>query len=397
MNEEEFFRAYMKPKTGMHARAKVMGRMAGERDLVGRNLNRIHNAKNTGTDFFLPDNPSEYKPLRDQVLTEEYGEGFVDMYDRYKPIGQGAFGSVFEKPGDPTRVLKVQREDDLRRMRMGDREVSRQREAASINRAPKIHSVTDYSYQHETPEDILGSLDKRYGTSDPRHRVIEMDKVNTIQDQGGKIQMLQDYVLRKQGLQPEDRKYSAYDKFETPYRIENAKYNLALAKAQLHLADAKGIVHTDLGADNSRTDHIAYDPSKPARMKFIDYGFTRKFNHAENLHEHTKNLNLRNEQLKNHNYDGIAELRDNINYHGLGVEHFLDHKVANISQGLKALGRDYEANAFRNEYQSYVDTPFAKEDFESADALVRRGTKEIRMAGFNKVKPMLNKEELDLM
>ena len=70
MNEEEYFRTYMKPKTGMHARAKVMGRMAGERDLVGRNLNRIHNAKNTGTDFFLPDNPSEYKPLRDQVLTE---------------------------------------------------------------------------------------------------------------------------------------------------------------------------------------------------------------------------------------------------------------------------------------------------------------------------------------
>ena len=83
-------------------------------------------------------------------------------------------------------------------------------------------------------------------------------------------------------------------RFEKEGLIENAKYNLALAKAQLHLADAKGIVHTDLGADNSRTDHISYDPSKPARMKFIDYGFTRKFNHAENLHEHTKHLNLRN-------------------------------------------------------------------------------------------------------
>ena len=394
MNEEQFFRAYMRPKTGIHAVAKVRGRMAGERDIVGADLNRIHNAKNTGMDFYLPDNPSEYKPLRDQVLTERYGEGFVDMYDRYKPIGQGAFGAVFEKPGDPSRVLKVQREDTLRRMRMGDREVSRQMEAASINRAPMIHSVTDYPYQHETPEDILGSLDTRYGTSDPRHRVIEMDKVNTIQDQGGKIQMLQDYVLRKQGLKPEDRKYSAYDKFETPYRIENAKYNLALAKAQLHLADAKGIVHTDLGADNSRTDHIAYDPSKPSRMKFIDYGFTRKFNHAENLHEHTKNLNLRNEELKGHNLD---EAEFQMKKYGLDVEHFLDHKVANIAQGLKALGRSDEANAFRNEYQSYVDKPYAKEDYESADALVRRGTKEVRMAGFNKVKPMLNKEELNLM
>jgi len=394
VNEEQFFRAYMRPKTGIHAVAKVRGRMAGERDIVGADLNRIHNAKNTGMDFYLPDNPSEYKPLRDQVLTERYGEGFVDMYDRYKPIGQGAFGAVFEKPGDPSRVLKVQREDTLRRMRMGDREVSRQMEAASINRAPMIHSVTDYPYQHETPEAILSSLDTRYGTSDPRHRVTEMDKVNTIQNQGGKIQMLQDYVLRKQGLKPEDRKYSAYDKFETPYRIENAKYNLALAKAQLHLADAKGIVHTDLGADNSRTDHIAYDPSKPSRMKFIDYGFTRKFNHAENLHEHTKNLNLRNEELKGHNLD---EAEFQMKKYGLDVEHFLDHKVANIAQGLKALGRSDEANAFRNEYQSYVDKPYAKEDYESADALVRRGTKEVRMAGFNKVKPMLNKEELDLM
>ena len=62
-----------------------------------------------------------------------------------------------------------------------------QKEAANINRAPKIHSVTDYSYQHETPEDILGSLDTRYGTDDPRHKVIEMDRVKTVLDQGGKV------------------------------------------------------------------------------------------------------------------------------------------------------------------------------------------------------------------
>ena len=97
MNEEEFFRAYMRPREGIHASAKAMGRMAGERDIVGKDLNRIHNAKNTGTDFYLPTNESEYKPLRDQVLTERYGEGFVDMYDRYKPVGQGA-----SSPGAPT-------------------------------------------------------------------------------------------------------------------------------------------------------------------------------------------------------------------------------------------------------------------------------------------------------
>ena len=385
MNEEEFFRTYMKPKTGIHAIAKVMGRMAGERDIVGRDLIRAHNAKNTGTDFFLPDNPSEYKPLRDQVLTEKYGKGFVDMYDRYKPIGQGAFGSVFEKPGDPTRVLKVQREDDLHRQKYGDREVEHQTKAASIGRAPKIHSVTDYRYQHDTPEAILGSFDSRWGTDNPRHRVIEMDRVRTVDNQGGKIQMLQDYVLKKQGLKPEDRKYGAYDKFETPYRLQNAKYNLALAKAQLHLADSQGIVHTDLGGDEmDRTDHIVYDSTKPSKTQFIDYGHSVKFNHAQNLHQHTKNLNLINEEMDN--------VRDDI-------EHFLDHKVANVSRGLKALGRADEANAFRQEYQDYVDRPnlMFGEDYESANNLVNKGTKIIRMAGFNKVKPMLNKEELDLI
>ena len=391
MNEEEYFRTYMRPKTGMHGVMSGMGIKAGERDIVGRHLNRLHNAKNTGMDFFLPDNPSEYIPLRDQALTDMYGKGFLDMYRTYKPIGHGAFGAVFEKPNDPTRVLKVTREDTLRRMKMGDREVNRQMQAASIRRAPMIHSVTDYPYQHETPEAILGSLDTRYGTDNPRHKVIEMDKVKTIDDQGGKIQMLQDYVLKMQGLKPEDRKYGTYDKFEEPYRLENAKYNLAVAKAQLHLADAKGIVHTDLGADNSRTDHIAYNPRRPFRTKFIDYGFTRKFNHAENLHKHTQNLNLRNQELKSHDLAGID------GQVGLDVEHFLDHKVANISQGLKALGRADEANAFRNEYQSYVDRPGFEEDYESADNLVRRGTKEVRLARYKNVQPMLNKEELDLM
>ena len=63
---------------------------------------------------------------------------------------------------------------------MGDTEVARQMEAANINRAPKIHSVTNYPYQHETPEDILGSFDNRYGTTDPRHQVTEMDRVKTV-------------------------------------------------------------------------------------------------------------------------------------------------------------------------------------------------------------------------
>ena len=112
------------------------------------------------------------------------------------------------------------------------------------------------------------------------------------------------------------------------------------------------------------------------------------------MHKHTQNLNLRNEELNSHNLD---EAEFQMKKYGLDVEHFLDHKVANIAQGLKALGRADEANAFRNEYQSYVDRPYAKEDYESADNLVRRGTKEVRLARYKNVQPMLNKEELDLM
>ena len=375
----------MTPRTGFHQLAGAMGLKAAERDIVGRNINQTGHR-----DFYLPTNPSEYIPLRDEALTNKYGKGFLDMYKRYKPIGVGAFGAVFEKPDDPTRVLKVQREDTKRRMRMGDREVLRQMEAASINRAPQIHSVTNYPYQHETPEDILGSLDTRYGTDDPRHKVIEMDRVKTVLDQGGNGDMLREYIRKKQGYLNEDSDSEKRIVRMKDYRIENAKYNLALAKSQLHLADATGIVHTDLGYNNDREDHIVYDPSKPARTKFIDYGFTRKFNHAENLHKHTQNLNLRNEELKSHN---LADIDGQV---GLDVEHFLDHKVSNIAQGLKALGRSDEANAFRNEYQSYVDRPAFKEDYESADNLVRRGSKAIRMAGFNKVDPMFDDEDDDI-
>ena len=47
MNEEEFFRTYMRPKTGIHAGAKLMGRMAGERDIVGKDLNLVSKSTKT--------------------------------------------------------------------------------------------------------------------------------------------------------------------------------------------------------------------------------------------------------------------------------------------------------------------------------------------------------------
>jgi hypothetical protein len=377
VNEEEFFRKYMNPDDGIYRSARLMGRMAGERDIVGNYFKRIHNAQNTGRDFYLPENTKEYKPMRDEALTDLYGKGFVDMYDRYKPIGEGAYGAVFEKPGDSQRVLKVQRQDTLDRQKFGDTEIARQTEAAEMGVAPKIHQVTNLPYKHEVPMEILRSFDNRYGTVDPRHQITEMDRVNTVDAQGGKIKMLQDYVQKLQGGK---RDYTTYDKFKQPYQMENAKYNLAMAKAQLHLAD-RGIVHTDLGQypyGSAREDHVAYNPNTN-KMQFIDYGHTEKYNHAENLHQHTKNLNLRNEELKDYT-------------HGANVEHFLDHKVANIVRGMEATGSKSDAREFRRIYNDAAD-----KDLLAANQLVNEGREIIRNKSFKDAKPFLNEEELNLM
>ena len=367
----------MNPDDGIYRSARLMGRMAGERDIVGNYFKRIRNAQGTGEDFYLPENTKEYKPMRDEAFTNIYGKGFVDMYDRYKPIGEGAYGAVFEKPGDSQRVLKVQRQDTLDRQKFGDTEIARQTEAAEMGVAPKIHSVTNFPYKHEVPMEILRSFDNRYGTVDPRHQITEMDRVNTVDSQGGKIKMLQDYVQKLQGG---ERDYTTYDKFKEPYQMENAKYNLAMSKAQLHLAD-RGIVHTDLGQypyGDAREDHVAYNPNTN-KMQFIDYGHTEKYNHAENLHQHTKNLNLRNEELKDYTY-------------GANVEHFLDHKVANIVRGMEATGSKSDAKEFRKIYNDAAD-----KDLLAANQLVNEGREIIRNKSFKDVVPFLNREELDLM
>ncbi len=367
----------MNPDDGIYRSARLMGRMAGERDIVGNYFKRIRNAQGLKEEFLLPENQRDYKPMRDEALTDLYGKGFVDMYDRYKPIGEGAYGAVFEKPGDSQRVLKVQRQDTLDRQKFGDTEIARQTEAAEMGVAPKIHQVTNLPYKHEVPMEILRSFDNRYGTVDPRHQVTEMDRVNTVDAQGGKIKMLQDYVQKLQGGK---RDYTTYDKFETPYRTENAKYNLAMAKAQLRLAD-RGIVHTDLGQypfGAAREDHVAYNPNTN-KMQFIDYGHTEKYNHAENLHQHTKNLNLRNEELKDYKY-------------GANVEHFLDHKVANIVRGMEATGSKSDAKEFRRIYNDAAD-----KDLLAANQLVNEGREIIRNKSFKDAKPFLNEEELNLM
>ena len=359
MNEEEFFRKYMNPESGIYKMSRVMGRKAGERDIVGSYLARIHNAKNTGIDFFLPDNEKEYKPMRDEALTALYGKGFVDMYDKYKPMGEGAYGAVFEKPGDPQRILKVQRQDTINRQQFGDNEIQRQLEAVEMGVAPRIHSVTNLPYKHEVPMEILRSFDNRYGTVDPRHQVTEMDRINTLGQLGGKDVVLQNYVKNLNNNENSEE-----------LKKENQKYRLAVSKAQLQLAD-RGIVHTDLGTDrykDPRQDHTVYDPSTN-KLQFIDYGHTEKYNHANNLHEHTKNMNLKDEELRNYTP-------------GAQAEHFLEHKVANIVNGMKAVGNIEEANIFQGLYGDVIDSG----DLLAADDLVNQGRDIIRRHSFKDVR-----------
>ena len=54
----------MNPDDGIYRSARLMGRMAGERDIVGNYFKRIRNAKGSGEDFYLPENTKEYKPMK---------------------------------------------------------------------------------------------------------------------------------------------------------------------------------------------------------------------------------------------------------------------------------------------------------------------------------------------
>ena len=91
-------------------------------------------------------------------------------------------------------------------------------------------------------------------------------------------------------------------------------------------------------------------------MQIIDYNQVQSTNHANNLHEHTMNENLKEEELKD--YGPGAE-----------VEHFLDHKVNAIIQGMNAVGNTEEANMFKGLYEETVDSG----DLLAADDLVNQG------------------------
>ena len=347
MNEEEFLKQYM-GESGIFEQSRAFGRRKAEEDIVEDYF------KHTGTDEsytnFFREKDKKYKQFRDEAFTSKFGKGFPEMYDKYKNVGEGAFGAVFQNPDDPTRVFKVQRQPGYLEQDQGNTEVARQTTAAKMGVAPNIYSVTNFPTKAR-PSEQLYLLDKRNEGITPRIQKIEMDRVKTIDEQGGHEKMILDHLglTRNQYI---NMQADGDTEGLQPVRNSRRQLSLALAKQKLNLAD-KGIVHLDLGqAPNKlREDHIGYDPATN-KMQFIDYGITDHFDHADNLHEHTKNLNLKDEELKNYTP-------------GANAEHFLDHKVNNILDAMRSVGDYEQADRFREVYDSTVD-----KDLIAADNLV---------------------------
>ena len=384
MNEQEFLDQYM-GDSGIYEQARAFGRKKAERDIVFNFLEKnnpdvlpsssIGYAEGSGkSDRYLPENEKEYLPLRDQAFTSKYGQGFPEMYDKYKPVGEGAFGAVFQNPDDPSKVFKVQRQPGYFEQQLGDTEIDRQTTAAQMGVAPNISSVTNFPTKAR-PSEQPYLLDKRNEGITPRIQKMEMDKVNTIDAQGGQEKMLLDYlgITRNQYI---NMQADGDTEGLQSVRNEKRKLSLALAKQQLNLAD-KGIVHSDLGRfpAGAREDHMAYDPITN-KMQLIDYGMTDHFDHADNLHEHTRNENLRDEELKDYTP-------------GANAEHFLEHKVNNILDAMRSVGDYEQADRFRDLYDSTVDYDLIAADnlvntyrdvvkdmsFDDADLKLRKGKK----------------------
>jgi len=364
VDEQEFlnkFTEYLGP-TMAH-----LGKGPGMREVVQRYFDKL-DVDSKGKE--LPNNEEEYGPMRDAALEETYGKGFVDQYAKNKLMGQGAIGSVFEMQGDPSKVRKVQRttEDVLRspsvgiqRKEMADDEVEAQLKAMKAGVAPRLHAVETYpvakrkyhlGYDNESKQDEV-------------MHIMEMDKVSTVDDEGG-IDEIIDKKVRNFGFDnmkdypykgTQEQKGRYIERKDQMIKSEKAKYKLALSKARLKLAD-EGIVHTDLGygrEQDRREDHLSYDPYSN-EMQMIDYNQVETFNHAHNLHEHTRNQNLKEEELKDYTP-------------GANAEHFLDHKVNAIIQGMTAVGNQDLALQFKGLYEETVDSG----DLLAADDLVNQG------------------------
>ena len=254
----------------------------------------------------------EFIPIRNKAFTDHFGEGFVEQYEQHPVVGQGSFGTVFENPSDPSRVFKVQQtsstENDSRSLMQ---EVEDQLAAADQGMAPRVHSV-------ETVPRKQGSLVSGV-------HIAEMDKVS-------------DFL----------------NTAEEDYGVTRPEKALEFAKARLKLANTTGIVHSDLGGrlGHNREDHMYYDP-KTESVGFIDYGMVEKYDHAQDLHDHEQK----------------SMMMPNSFRAGDRVEHFLDHKVDAIHDGMQAVGNHEEANIFLGAYQELRDA----KKYSAASDLVKQG------------------------
>ena len=328
-------------------------------------------------DIFLPDNPKEYIPIRNKAFDQTLGKGFAEAYDKYKVLGAGAFGTTFQDPDDPTKVFKAQRlemKDDIKR---AEKEVDAQIKAAEMGRAPNIHAVETFPARQDGM-DLLRSFDITGRFASPTIHVTEMDKVNTLKSQGYAAEpggVLEKFVKNKMIDADDDAPiYKLNNPEAQVMRDETRKMHLARAKGELDLAD-KGIIHSDLmdSAGMDREEHIIYNPNTN-QMKFVDYGVAKIHDHAGDMHRHTINQNLVNEEVK----DLDASSR---------AEHFLDHKATAIINGMKAVGNREEANIFEGIFNEYM----GNDDLLAADDLVNQGREIINKHSFDDAELKLQK------
>ena len=356
MDRDDFLRGYLN---------NFQRRYVNEREFVRDYLESMNP---DAPDIFLPDNPKEYIPLRNKAFNQTLGEGFAEAYDKYKFLGSGAFGTTFQDPDDPTKVFKAQRlemQDDIKR---AEKEVDTQIKAAEMGRAPKVHAVETFPARKDGM-DLLRDLDTTGRFASPTIHVTEMDKVDTLRSQGYAAEpggVLEKFVKNKMIDADDDAPiYKLKNPEAQVMRNETRKMHLARAKGELDLAD-KGIIHSDLmdSAGMDREEHITYNPNTN-QMKFVDYGVAKVHDHAGDMHEHTKNLNVKSEELKNLDESSRAE-------------HFLDHKATAIIDGMKAVGNREEANIFEGIFNEYM----GNDDLLAADDLVNQGREIINKHDF---------------
>ena len=354
MDRDDFLRGYLNNFRNVREREFVRG--------------YLESMNPDDPDIFLPDNPKEYIPIRNKAFDETLGKGFAEAYDKYKVLGAGAFGTTFQDPDDPTKVFKAQRlemQDDIKR---AEKEVDAQLKAAEMGRAPNIHAVETFPARQDGM-DLLRSLDTTGRFTSPTIHVTEMDKVNTLRSQGYAAEpggVLEKFVKNKLIDADDDAPiYKLNNPEAQVMRDETRKMHLARAKSELDLAD-KGIIHSDLqdSAGMDREEHITYNPNTN-QMQFVDYGVAKIHDHAGDMHEHTKNLNVKSDELKNLDASERAE-------------HFLDHKATAIINGMNAVGNREEANIFEGIFNEYM----GNDDLLAADDLVNQGREIINKHDF---------------